>query len=187
MHGLAMYLGKVALVLKSFKIDAAAIDTPQVEIIARRGGLLSWLLTMVGVDVTAVFRVYRNRIEYSYGSLSGNIQNVMPLSALSIGMAGYTKPFALIALAALALLAAIILGVAINSFGLFLLFMIIATVLVIFYYLQKTLLISVVSHSGFAAGFAFKRSVIEGVRVDYEQALRVVRIVSDNIMAQTGK
>ena len=92
MHSLALSLGERALVLKEFSIDENATTGAQVRIVARKEGLIAWLLTLMGIDVTTIFEVYSNRIEFSRGSLSGKLCNVIPLSALSVGTTGYTKP-----------------------------------------------------------------------------------------------
>ena len=161
MHSFALSLGERALVLKEFSIDENATTGAQVRIVARKEGLIAWLLTLMGIDVTTIFEVYSNRIEFSRGSLSGKLCNVIPLSALSVGTTGYTKPIIFLVLAAIAFF--------------------------ISYFLKKSLLISAISHSSFIAGFAFKRSIIEGVKVDYEQALQVISIINRNIIQQSAK
>ena len=186
MHGMAMSLGEKALVLKEFSINEKAETEAQVRIVARNEGLTAWLLTLMGVDVTTVFEVYSNRIEFSRGSLSGKLCNVMPLSALSVGKTGYTKPVMLLALAVIAFAGGIFAGIqaGVMEFGIG---AIVALAFLISYFLKKSLVISAISHSGFVAGFAFKRSVIEGVKVDYEQAVQVISIINRNIIQQSSK
>ena len=186
MHGMAVALGEQALVLKEFVINENAGNEAQVRIVARKEGLMAWLLTLLGIDVTTVFEVYSNRIEFSHGSLSGKLCNVMPLSALSFGRTGYTKPILLLFWAAVFLIGGIVLAVK-EGVLFFVLGLIVAIFFFIFYFLKKTLLIAAVSHSGLTAGFAFKRSVVEGVKVDYEQALQVIAIINRNIIKQSSK
>lgn len=186
MHSFALSLGERALVLKEFSIDENATTGAQVRIVARKEGLIAWLLTLMGIDVTTIFEVYSNRIEFSRGSLSGKLCNVIPLSALSVGTTGYTKPIIFLVLAAIAFIAGIVLA-AKAGFLAFLLGLVIAIAFFISYFLKKSLLISAISHSSFIAGFAFKRSIIEGVKVDYEQALQVISIINRNIIQQSAK
>ena len=102
MHSLAMSAGNSALVLKEFSIN---YDGPEyVHIVARKSGLLSWLLTMIGIDATTIFRVYADRIEFEKGGLSGKLNTTIPLSSVSIASCGYTKPFILMVLMILAIL-----------------------------------------------------------------------------------
>ena len=73
---------------------------------------------------------------------------------------------------------------AVFTFGLSL---ILAALCILFYFLNKSMLISVVSNSGWSAGVCFKRSVIEGVKVEYAQAQEVIDIVNQLTMAQASK
>lgn len=187
MHSMAMSLGEKALVLKEFSINEDAKNEAQVRIVARKQGFIAWLLTLMGVDVTTTFEVYSNRIEFSRGSISGKLCNVMPLSALSVGRTGYTKPVMFVALAVLAFAGGIFVAAMQNEITGFLIGVAIALVFLFGYFFNKSLVISAVSHSGFVAGFAFKRSVIEGVKVDYEQAVQVISIINRNIVQQSSK
>lgn len=176
MHGMAMRLGSKALVLKEFTIN---LNGPEyVHIVARKSGLISWLLTLMQIDTTTTFRVFADRIEFAEGSLSGQICTTMPLRSISITTCGYTKPILLIVWAIIFFL------LAIPSFGVTLIFSILCF---IFYFLNKSLLISVVSNSSWPAGLCFKRSVIEGVKVEYQQAEEVIRIINELTMAQASK
>lgn len=176
MHSLAMTVGRTALVLKEFKIN---YDGPEyVHIVARKAGLIAWLLTLCGIDVTTIFNVYRDRIEFKEGSLSGTLQTVMPLRSISIASTGYTKPILLLALAIFFVIAAPF------TLGLTL---ILAILCVIFYFLHKSLLITVVSNSSWPAAICFKRSVIEGVKIEYTHAQEVINIVNQLLMQQNIK
>ena len=176
MHGLAMTLGRSALVLKEFKIN---YEGPEfIHIVARKSGLISFFLTLLGIDATTSFRVFADRIEVSEGSLSGQINTTMPLRSISITTCGYTKPIALIVLGVIFVLAALpTLGISLIP----------AIICFIYYFLNKSLLISVVSNSSWPAGLCFKRSVIEGVKVEFEQAQEVIRIINELTMSQASK
>ena len=176
MHSLAMSLGQKALVLKEFSIN---YDGPEyVHIVARKSGLSSWFLNIIGIDATTTFRVFADRIEFNTGSLSGTIDTILPLHSISITNCGYTKPFIDLMLALLCVL------LIIPSFGFSLIF---AIVFFVFYYLNQALLISVVSNSSWTAGICFKRSVIEGVKIDFEQAQNVIHIINELTMKQASK
>lgn len=182
MHSMAMNLGAVALVLKEFKINREG--EPYVRVVARKGGLVSWLLTMAGIDTTTSLEIYADRVMFAQGSLSGRVTTCMPLSALSIATCGFTKPFLLLVFAAIAFVGGLIMMATVIApiIGL-----IVAVVCVIYYFLQKTLMIQLVSNSSWAASICFKRSIIEGVKVDYEQAMEVIDIVNQLVLAQTKK
>ena len=187
MHTTAMLAGSRALVLKEFQIN---YDGPlYVHIVARRSGLTAFLLTLLGIDITTTFDVHADRIEFLQGSLSGRIQTLLPMSSLSVATTGYTKPILLLLGAFLDLIIGIVLlcndlgGV--KAFGGLLL--IGCLICIIKFFLNKSLLISVVSNSGWGANICFKRSVIEGVKVDQAQAQEVIRIITRLLMAQTAR
>lgn len=187
MHTTAMLAGSRALVLKEFQTN---YDGPlYVHIVARRSGLAAFLLTILGIDTTTTFDVQADRIEFHQGSLSGHIQTLLPLSSLSVATTGYTKPILLLLGAFFDLIFGIVLlchdvGV-VKAFGGLLL--VCCVICIIKFFLNKSLLISVVSNSGWPIGICFKRSVIEGVKVDQDQAQEVIRIINQLLMQQTAR
>lgn len=185
MHSLAMVLGQAALVLKEFQVSGEGPE--YVHIKARKAGLFAWILTALGVDVTTDFRVYADRIEFQEASLSGRIQTVMPLSAISIAMTGYTKPFGWLASAIIILGFLLYLSIGINSIIPGIIGIILFLALILLYFIRKTLMINVVSNSSWPILICFKRSIIEGVNIDYEQAQIVIDIINQLLMQQTRK
>jgi len=189
MHSLAMTIGNKALALKEFKID---YNGPKyVHIVARASGLISWILTVMGIDITTVFDVYSDRIEFQQGSLSGQIQTVLPMRSISIASTGYTKPILLFVLAFLFFIIGIVATIACLANGVApiggIVPWLIALVCIIFYFLNKSLLISVVSNSSWPASICFKRSIIEGVKIEQEQAQEAINIINQLLMQQTSK
>ena len=79
---------------------------------------------------------------------------------------------------------AIFIIAAIPTFGIALIPAIICFIL---YKLNKALLISVVSNSSWPASICFKRSVIEGVKIDFEQSQEVINIINKLTMEQASK
>ena len=58
MHNLAMLAGKAALVIKEAEVNE---DGPlYVKIKGRKSGLIAWILTLLGIDITTTFEVYDN-------------------------------------------------------------------------------------------------------------------------------
>ena len=179
MHELAMLLARKALVLQEFKIDES--NQHKVHIRARKGGLLSWFFSILGLDSTNEFEIYDDKIEYVESSLSGKIRTIIPLSAISIAQAGFCKPFISIILSIILLIISIIcfcnhyeIGTTFPGW----LCLIIAIIFIINYILNKSLLVSVVSNSSFVASICFKRSIIEGVEINEKDAFTVVEIIN---------
>ena len=98
MHNLARIFGRSALVVKEVYVNEA--EDMQVKIVARKAGLISWILSLLGIDSTFTLWIYKNRIESMEGSLSGRIKTVVPLTSLDTYTCGFTKPVQLLVFAA---------------------------------------------------------------------------------------
>ena len=176
MHSLAMIAGGASLVLREKVINP---EGPcYIRLVGRKAGLIDWFLTMIGINTTTILEVYADRIEYSYGSLSGRMLEVIPLSKTSNLMCGYFKPVIFLVLAAIFFFTAFV------TFGLTLIFTGIFTFL---YYFRKSTLVSIIPNSGSATTVAFKRSLIEGQNITEEEAQQIIKIISDLVESANRK
>lgn len=170
MHSFATAVGPAALATKEFVIDENGEGGRYVRIVGRKSGLVDWLLSLMGIDTTTVFEVYSDHIRFTQANFSGRVTTLLPMSSVSATSSGYFKPVLYL-----------ILGVPlILAFGL-------GLILIIYYFLHKTLSISVLTHSGSGAVIAFKRSVIEGIKVDESQAQRVTNIINHLTLAALAR
>ena len=161
MHQLATVVGPSALALKQMTIDHEGTDNLYVRIVGRKSGLIDWILSLLKIDTTTIFEVYGDHIKFTEGNLSGRTTTIIPLSAVSSSTSGFFKPIVYL-----------IIGIPLIAlYGLGLIF-------IIMYFLHKALLVSTQSYSGSIAAIAFKRSVIEGVRISQEQAEEVIEIIN---------
>jgi hypothetical protein len=168
MHSLAMLAGGASLVLREKVINP---EGPcYVKLVGRKAGLMDWLLTLIGINTTTTLEVFEDRIEYSYGSLSGRVLEVIPLSQVSNLVCGYFKPVLLLFLAVLSLPLVIV------TFGVSL---ILTALLVFFYFFKKSTLISIIPASSSAASVAFKRSLIENKNITEEEAAQIIKLVAE--------
>ena len=72
---LANMLGSNALALQEKVINS---EGPcYVRLVGRKSGLIDWLLTLLGINTRTMLEIYEDRIEYSYGSLSGRVLEVI--------------------------------------------------------------------------------------------------------------
>ena len=110
------------------------------------------------------------RSEYSYGSLSGRVLEVIPLSKTSNLLCGYFKPVIFLILAFISLIAAF------ATFGLTL---ILTAFFVFMYFFRKSVLISIIPNSGSSATVAFKRSLIENQNITEEEAQQIIQLISN--------
>lgn len=108
MRGLSMTASRGALVIKEMKIDEDS-DRP-IHIVARKAGLIAWFLALIGVDPTIEFDVYKDRVEFFEGSLSGKMRHMIPLKAICNLGSGYFKPIIYVVMAILCLVIGITLG-----------------------------------------------------------------------------
>lgn len=184
MASLASALGRSAMVVKEVSVKDEG--NLRVRIVARKAGLVSFVLTALGIDTTTTFELFTDRLMFSEGSIFGQMKTCMPLSALSVATGGFFKPLMDLIIG---------IGLAIAGIGTFLpgggpfsvLLMLFGVAFIVWYFLSKSLLISVVSNSGWVGAICFKRCVIEGVNVDYSTALKVIDVMNELVMMQTSK
>ena len=161
-----------ALVLKKWQCSETPLDQEgtHVYVVARQAGIIAWLLALMGIDATTTLRVTTTHILLEQGSLAGHSFTCLPLSRLSSTRYGYEKPW----------LAAIIVGIAfLPVFGVGLILG------PLYYFLNKSLTIAVTELGGIQHSISFKRSVIEGVKVEESQASEAIsqiqRLANDHM------
>lgn len=184
-----------ALVIKAWRADTKPIDDRNtfVSITGREGGLIAWLLSLMGVDPTTTIRVGLERVEFTSASLAGTESRMVPLQSVCSTYYGYHKPWKAAAsfMALFAFLGFSFAAPSARSMGdsfSFTTFAVttgIGVVLaLIYYFLNRTLTLGFVEHSGAVCAIRFKRSVIENVDIDEQQARSVCTIVQRLIEAK---
>lgn len=168
----------MALVIKSWKVDESAADGNLVKIVGREPGLISWLLSLVGIDATTTFVVTSEKIIYEQGSWQGQTKMIVPLRVVTRSYYGYTKPWK--ESLAIAVVASFVLT-ALTGFGG--IFGPIAGI--VYYFLNKNISFGFVEMSAWSAGISFKRSVIEGQNIDEKQAEKILTFVQKLIDKKT--
>jgi hypothetical protein len=158
-------------VIKKWQVsETAGADQNNIEIEGRAGGLLSWLMSKVGISPTVKVEIGAEKIRFAEGSLAGNAHRIIPLESISSTFYGYAKPWKE------ALLIAIVLGIPTFGIGVIL--------AIVYYYLNKSMTVGFVEVSGVVNAIAFKRSVIEGIKVDETQAQQVAELTQRLIDAR---
>ena len=151
--------------------ETPGADGSYISIVGRQEGLVSWLLSLMGIDATTTLRIDRDTVYFEAGSLAGFQQRVIPLANLSSAYFGYTKPWQ----------AAVLLGVMLMP-----LFFIGLIVGPLYYILNKKLSLGVIEVSGVMSGIEFKRSVIEGQNINEVESRRVIAIIQ-NLMTNSRR
>jgi hypothetical protein len=159
-------------VVKKWQAGKEPLDQEgtQVYIHARGAGLIAWLLSLAGIDPVVTLRVTPDYLVIEEGSLRGSLRAVIPLSKISSSDHGYVKPWQEALAITIMLLPVFGVGLLIGP---------------LYYFLNKTLSIGFTEDSGRYRHISFKRSVIEGVKIDEHQAAEVTAIIQHLVNQRT--
>jgi len=164
--------------------------TPVIELVGRQQGIISFVLTLVGVSPISELRVTHDEVCFNANSLFGRRNQAVPLRAISSVAAGVQKPVSYLVIAGLFLF-----GGMLGSLGLlwregFLSFLgmlafssAVAAFLIWLYAINKRFFVNIYAQGGPPIMLSFKPNVIEGVPLDLDGALRVVKIIRDRVLA----
>lgn len=136
-----------------------------IEIVGRTAGLFGWLLALLGIDPITSIEMKADKFVFATGSLSGQTKNVVPIEGISSYFYGYYKPWR----------EALIIGL--------LTFWLLFLPGLLYYWLNKTLIVGIVEQSGLIRSITFKRSVIEGQNIDENQASAVIEQIQSLVDA----
>lgn len=176
------------LVLRKFKINEDSSTDLFVEIVGRASGLTAWLVTVIGFDAETILKVTKQEISFKSSSLFGQTHQVVPLQCISSTHCGYSKPIGYLFLGVIIMIGGIFAGLDQRGGGSIDLFLIIfGGIFLVAYYLSKKIVISIETSGGLLMGLSFKRSLIENVDVDIEQALKAIMIVNSKIVESQSK
>jgi hypothetical protein len=172
------------LVLREFQINAHATEGAVITIRGRVSGLIAWLLTLVDIDTETTLTVTTDRFSLQRASLSGRQVVQAPLATIASTHSAYYQPVWALLMAAWFALAGLVAAALDRSDESgakekdLLAGLIIAVVFMVIFRLGRKISIFIESGGGKYYGVAFKPSVIEGVSVDLDTALRVSAILN---------
>ena len=166
---------------------ASGEATPAIELVGRQQGIISFLLTLVGISPITDFRVTVDELCCNSTSLFGRHNHSVPLRAISSIAAGVRKPVGYLFVAFVFLVLGVFGGLWRGGLYEFLLsFMVcgaFAGVFIWLYAINKRFFVSVYTQGGPPILLSLKPNVIEGVPLDLERALQVVKIIRDRVVA----
>ncbi len=174
-----------SLVLRSFEVrpQPASVQSDVIRVEGRRGGLISYLLTLIGLDSTCTFRATPQYVEWVDSSLFGKTHAMVPLQHVACVWGGVTRPLLLLFFAGYfflnAFLSLITFGVHLESFVLCLLLVVAAGVSIVFYFLKQRFFVVIRSEAGPEIAFSMTPSVLEGQTVDFPKALAAVQLLKN--------
>lgn len=163
-------------VITHWSVSEGRTSGSLVDIRGRRAGLISYFLHTVGIDPKINILIDRNKVCVQEGSLSGFMRQSVPISRISAGIHGYSKPWKR-AVGLTAILLFLILPIADTSTAASPLIFLAPVGGWIYYKLHKSLVVAVETTGGGVLGLSFMPSVIEGISVDEEQAAKVIHII----------
>jgi hypothetical protein len=178
------------LVLKKFEIKKATVSDKDeiINIIGRAGGLISWFLTLIGLETEYYLKVTAREIRIKRSSLFGQYHDVAALTSVSSVHCGYLKPIGYLFIAILLIISGLFTWIIRDdgSVSHFLGGLILGSFFILLYWLLKKIQILVLTRSGYPIGLVFKRSVIENVPVDIEKAKLTVELINNLIVKSQG-
>ena len=173
------------LVLKEFKIDENAELFLSIK--GRQEGIIAWLLSKIGLDPIVSLTCSRNEVMFKSSSTRKGQLNVnIPTTAVTAVVTGYKKPFSLLVLAAIFAIGGLYMQSATRG-SFFLPGLIAGAICIVFYVLQKAMVFSVFNGGDTAiASLVTKRSVIEGVSVDFDKFEKAAALLNKVVVESTA-
>ena len=140
-----------------------------VSIRGRQAGLLSWILSILGVERGVRLEADTKHIKFKEGDMGGSSTRVIHLDSISSTYYGFKKPWA-DTIAIIWLLGGLLYklgGLLVGGLGGSLIGGIVAVgIAALYYFLNKRMTVGIVEHSGVQSQLVFKRSVLEGLKLD---------------------
>jgi hypothetical protein len=150
------------LVLKKFVLSPSFEEGNIVEIVGRKSGLFSWVLTIIGIYPESRLIVSRKELLFSYESLFGKSTI---LTTLKGGIAhvrcDYSKPLLTFIFAIFILIASIAGSIAASTAGIFIIGLVVSVILFLIYHFNKSIAILVETRGGTTYGLKFKPDLNE--------------------------
>ncbi len=172
-------------VLQKFKIHKSANGTPLIRVVGRAQGLISFVLTILGLSDQTHFELYEDRIFYRSNSLSLQIVNTVMLDHVNYTICTLYQPIWTLIIGGFLLIASFfsLLAVAfVGSLPAFV-FGMLAVFSAYFFWTNRFLVMGIRTSSGDTLGIVFKRSIIENIEVDFGKVRKAMRLVDEKILA----
>lgn len=183
------------LVLKKLVANDSATGEarPVIELAGRQQGIISFLLTLVGISPITDFKLTPDELCCNSTSLFGRQNQSVPLRAISSVAAGVRKPISYLFVAFAFLIVGVFGGLAVlwndGLYRFFLTLLVFGSLAALFlwlYAINKRFFVSIYTQGGPPILLSLKPNVIEGVPLDLERALEVVKIIRDRMLASTN-
>lgn len=175
------------LVLRRFHVAKSPTDGLYVEIVGRPEGLLGWLLTTLGLDAQVTFHLTDTHVFIESSGLQGKSKEIAPISNVASASVGYMKSIWTLIFGLLAVVYGLYKGLFGGSVMVLVVGLVVGGALLALYWFSSRLHIAVITNGGSVLGLRFKRSVIEGVAVDFEKCASVVEVLQSLMLAAQSR
>ena len=167
-----------------------------VHITGRKGGIIDWVLTLMGLSPTILLRVSGNVLEFEETSFSNHINVTTPLQKITSSISGHERPvwksatvafiiwiiLSTIAGAFFSFLSGSSSGIVFGIMAQFGVFIFSVIVGVIYCWLNGAATLGIVSDSGEIYWVRLKRSLIEGIKVDRDTTASASAVINSLLM-----
>ena len=171
-----LYVKGPALVLR--RIDFRPQES-FIELEGRPGGFIAWLLSILRISPITRLTITPQVVRFEQGSLWGNLVEYTPLREIAVVSTGVTNRFGYVIAAVVFILGGLATSISSNSFRPTAAGVIAGGVMLVLWFLSRCLTIVIMSTGNTTSGVRVKRSVIEGVALDPEQAAEIVKTISE--------
>jgi hypothetical protein len=160
------------LVLKEFRLNEN--EDEFLKIVGRPSGILSWILSLCGIDPVTSLECNRKAIKFEESAIRQGKNTVnIPLVAVTGVFSGVNKPFGLLVFGILFILGGIVAAIALPRYagsvktGSFFIGLVIGVIFLILYSLKKTMFFSIYNGGDKPIKtICMKKSIIEGQSID---------------------
>ncbi len=184
-----MLKSTIAPLALTFISGASSTQSDQpLRIRGRAAGLVGWIFTKLRLSDDIALELHPQDIRLTLGSLKGVVNASIPLSQVSSTACAYAKPIWVLVLGGWLLFGAF--AELTGRFGSFtegLALAVLAAAAFAWYALNKTLRITIETTGGAVYGLAVKRSVIEGVKLDMEDAVFVIQRLNAAVVGASAR
>ncbi|MDA7653239.1 hypothetical protein N8644_00475 [bacterium] len=176
----------MAKVIKQWQAsDQPDADGVHVLISGRESGIMSWFMSLLGLDPTDTLTVTGSRVEFTSSSISGKFSQLVPINKVNNTVYGFAKPWKVAIAYAVVFIALGIFASQVSGMTALTLIIVGVVLAIVKYIFGKVFTV------GFGDGdtqykIEFKRSIIENQNISEEQAEHVCELIQ-RLIAKSGK
>lgn len=176
------------VVLRKFEVNENPAGNTFVEIIGRKAGLISFILTSMGRDTESKLLVTDKEILFQGKTIFSKFYQLIPLQKITSTQTGNNIPLKSLIFSIIFILLGIIISIwgfiannaiiLITSF----IFILVGSIFLVNYGISKSMTLTIITSSGQIVGFNFKRSIIENFPLDPQTAKESILLLNKMVI-----